>query len=369
MKQQPGKLGIREYASIAILMVASKASEDTPAVLYSHVKNAAWIIPLLAGVIFFVPFYLLVKTFSVHQNKTLFELIQNLFGKYIGFFIGMAIFLINSVAISFDSRTYANIIRTYYFTTTPNLIIYAILMLVCAYGAKKGIQHIGSVSYIVIFYVILSFYVALLLSAQDANISAIFPIWGTGIADILKESIPRVTLYADFFILTAILPYVTSFKDFKKSTWIAYFYVIFHLSIAVLVFICLFDVTMTGMGYPFHTAIRYISFGRFLSNIEILFLPIWLMATFIRFSAFLYINAHMFGHLFKIKDFQYLIPSLAAIYLLIGMIPESALDLSVQFKGKVKYFAGPIYAALCILLWATALFKGEFKHAKKKNSM
>ena len=369
MKQQPGKLGIREFASIAILMIGAKVTEDTPAMLYSHVKNAAWMIPLLAGAIFFVPLYLLLKTFSVHQNKNLFELIQNLFGKYIGFFICLAIFLINSAGISFDSRTYANIIRTYYFTTTPNLIIYAILMLVCAYGAKKGIQHIGSVSYLVIFYVIISLYLALLLSTQDANLSAIFPIWGTGTADILKESFPSLTLYADFFILTAIVPYVTSFKDFKKSTWIAYFYVIFQLSAAVLVFICLFDVTLTGMGYPFHTAIRYISFGRFLSNIEILFLPIWLMAAFIRFSAFLYINTLMFGHLFKIKDFQYLIPSLAAIYLLIGMIPETALDLSFYFKSKVQYFAGPVYTALCILLWATALFKGEFKHAKKKNSM
>ena len=46
------------------------------------------------------------------------------------------------------------------------------------------------------------------------------------------------------------------------------------------------------------------------------------MAAFIRFAAFLYICALMFGHLFKIKDFEYLIPSLATIYLLIGIIPE-----------------------------------------------
>lgn len=369
MKQQAGKLGIREYAAIAILMVGAKVSEDTPAMLYSHVKNASWMIPLLAGAVFFVPYYLLLKTFSVHQNKSLFELIEKLFGKYIGFFICLSIFFINSAAISFDTRTYSNIIRTYYFTTTPNLIIYAIFMFVCAYGAKKGIQHIGSVSYIVIFYVLVSLYLVLLISTQDASISAMFPILGTGKTDILKESFHRLNLYADFFILTAIIPYVTSIKDFKKSTWIAYFYVIIQLSAAVLVFVCLFDVTLTGMGYPFHTAIRYISFGRFLTNIEILFLPIWLMSAFIRFSAFLYINALMFGHLFKIKDFEYLIPSLAVIYLLVGMIPETPLDVAFIFKSREQYIAGPMFVVLCILLWATALFKGDFKHAKKKNSM
>ena len=30
MKQRTGKLGIREYVSIAILMVGAKATEDTP---------------------------------------------------------------------------------------------------------------------------------------------------------------------------------------------------------------------------------------------------------------------------------------------------------------------------------------------------
>ena len=80
----------------------------------------------------------------------------------------------------------------------------------------------------------------------------------------------------------------------------------------------MFDTSLEGIGYPFHTAIRYISLGSYLPNIEIIFFVIWILAVFIRFTAFLYINALMFGHLFKIKDFEFLIPALATIYLLIG---------------------------------------------------
>ena len=98
-------------------------------------------------------------------------------------------------------ETYTNIIRSFYFTTTPNLIIYALLMVVCAYGAKKGIQHIGSVAYLVDFLCSVSFYLALLLSSQDSNIESIFPIWGPGKLEILKQSALRITLFADFFIL------------------------------------------------------------------------------------------------------------------------------------------------------------------------
>src|SRR4051812_27928950 len=222
MKQQPGKLGIREYVSIAILMVGSKATEDTTAALYCHVQNASWMIPILSGGIFFIPLFLLLKTLSIFKDKSLFTVIQQLLGKYFGFFICLLIFVINSFAISFDSRTYTNIIRSFYFTTTPNLIIYALFMFVCAYGAKKGIQHIGSVSYLVIYYVIFSLALALLLSTQDGNIEAILPIWGPGKLEILKESTHSITLFADFFIITIILPYITSYKDFQKGTWIAF---------------------------------------------------------------------------------------------------------------------------------------------------
>ena len=61
-----------------------------------------------------------------------------------------------------------------------------------------------------------------------------------------------------------------------------------------------------------------------------------MLGAFIRFAAFLYINAMMFGHLFKIKDFEYLIPSLATIYLLIGMIPETPVDVALDIKSKIQ---------------------------------
>ena len=154
MKQ--GSLGMKEYIAIVIFMIGVKMTEDTPAILFSGAKNATWMIPIISASIFFIPFFLLLKTMSLFHGKNLFAVIQKLLGKYIGFFICLLIFFINSSAISFDTRTYANIIGTFYFTTTPQLVIYALLMFVCAYGAKKGLQHIGSVAWIVLFYTLVS---------------------------------------------------------------------------------------------------------------------------------------------------------------------------------------------------------------------
>ena len=368
MNQQPGKLGIRDYVSIAILMVGSKATEDTPAILFSKVQNAAWMIPILTAGIFFIPLFLLLKTMSLFQGQNLIFVIQKLLGRYIGFFVCLVIFIITTVGISFDTRSYTNIIRAFYFRTTPILILYALLMGVCAYGAKKGIQHIGSVAYLLIIYAITGLFVALGLSTQASNVQAMLPIWGPGKIEIIKNSSQSLTLFADFFLLTMLIPYLTSSKEFRKGTWIAYIYVSIQISVATLLFICMFDQTLGGVGYPFHSAIRYISLGSYIPNIEIIFFIIWIMSAFIRFTAFLYINALIFGHMFKIKDFEFLIPSLATIYLLLGIIPESPIELGIEWKKMVQIVAGPAFAAISLILWLFALLKGEFKHAKDKNN-
>lgn len=369
MNQKPGKLGIREFVSIAILMVGAKATEDTPANLYSQVQNAAWMIPILSAGLFFIPLYLLIKTISLYQDKGLFSVIKILLGKYLGFIVCLSIFLISSYAISFDTRTYTNIIRTFYFTTTPNLIIYVLLMLVSAYGAKKGLQHIGSASYLLVFSAILTFYLALWLATQHSNINSMFPIWGPGQLEVVKEGSQKLTLFADFFLLTMVVPYLTSNKAFKKGTWIAFVYVSIQISAAILIYICMFDHSLAGIAYPFHTAIRFISLGEYIPNVEIIFFIVWIMCVFIRFTAFLYINVLMFGHLFNIKDFEYLIPSLATIYLLIGIIPEAPIDVALKFRPIIMNIAGPVFAGISISIWLAALIKGEFKHAKNKNSM
>ena len=104
-----------------------------------------------------------------------------------------------------------------------------------------------------------------------------------------------------------------------------------------------------------------ISIGTFLSNIESFFLPIWLILVFIRLSAFLYISALMFGQLFKIKNFEYLIPALAAICLLIGMFPESSINTSLGFKARVQYIVGSGQHFL-----GYALFYG-WQHCSREN--
>ncbi|PLS17119.1 hypothetical protein CVD28_13780 [Bacillus sp. M6-12] len=364
-----GKIGIREYVAILVMMIGAKLSDDTPALLFDELESSAWMIPLLSGLMSFLPVFLLIRLLLHYENKNLHEINLSLFGRYFGFFISFCLWLIGSFALVVDSRSYVDIIKTMYFPATPSVIIYLAMMAVVAYGAKKGIEAIGSVAYSLVYYVKGFLLLAFILVMRDVDFSKIFPIFGSGPVNIIQESTHNLAIYADILYMGLIFPYLAKGRDMKKGTWFALIYLMVELSFSFLIYLTLFDyLPVKMMNYPFHELIRYISFGEFLTNIETLFVPIWLIATFVRFSAYLYLNALLFGDLFKIKNFEYIVPSLALIFVGFGMLMETPTFTIFSLRKNLYLYLSPLFFFLPILLWLTASFKGEFKNGKKKHA-
>ncbi|RFU66396.1 hypothetical protein D0469_17340 [Peribacillus saganii] len=363
-----GKIGIKEYSAILMMMVGTKLSDDTPALLFDDLESSAWMIPILSGLIIFLPVFLLNKLLSHFENKNLHEIHKSLVGRHIGFLISLLLWLIGSVAIVIDTRSYVDIIKTMYFPATPTIIIYFVLMAACVFGAKKGIEAIGSVAYLLIYIVIGFLFLAFILVIPDADFSKIFPVFGSGPREIMKESILNTAIYVDILYMALIFPYVARVKDYKKGTWFVLIFLMVELSLAFLIYLALFDyIPVKMMNYPFHETIRYITLGEFLTNIETLFFPIWLIASFVRFSIYLYINALLFGGLFRIKSFEYIIPSLALVFLCVGMLLEPPTYTIFTLRRYLFNFLSPLFFFLPILLWLIASLKGEFKHGRKNH--
>jgi spore germination protein KB len=364
MEQQTGKIGIREYIAILLLVFGTKMTDDTPALLYDKLENAAWMAPIITGSLSIIPIYLLLKVLSYYPNKSLMDVIQKTFGKPIGFIIVFSLWFVGSSAVVIDSAIYTDIIGTMYFTRTPTIVLYTILMLVSAYGAKKGIEQIGSVAIAVITYIKISLLIALLLTFFHGQVEFLFPIFGPGKWEIVKESSLKLSIFGDILYIGAIATYIKSSKDFRIGTWISLIILMIEIPVAIAAYLFLFDYESVKMlNYPFHETIRYISVG-FLSNLETFFFPFWLVATFIRFSIYLYLSAIIFGWLFKIKEFGHIIPTLATLFVVLGMIPETPTFSIFYIREKVLNIITPFFFFLPILLWIVAKFKGVYHNEK-----
>ncbi|WP_079507231.1 GerAB/ArcD/ProY family transporter [Mesobacillus jeotgali] len=362
MRQDQGKIGIKEYFAIISLTVGAKLSDDTPAIIYENAKNAGWMSALLIGIFSFVPIILLIKVYSAHKGKNLHEILLHLFGKVFGTLLSIVMLIGGTAAVIADSGTYVDIIGSMYFTKTPAIILYILLMVICAYGAKRGIEQIGTVSWLLLPYIKITLFVALVFTFRKGTIGYLFPFWGEAPLEVAKASVKNVSIFIDFLYLALIMPLVSSYKDMKKGTLLGLVFITFELSLALVAFVVLFDYTTAEMlNYPFHETIRFIQIG-FLANVETLFFPFWLVATFIRFSFYLYLIATLLGGILKIKEFEYLIPLIATIILLIGISPDAPSIYLYVIREKVLVLLSPAFMILPPLMWIVAKIRGDFKN-------
>ncbi|MEH7223169.1 GerAB/ArcD/ProY family transporter [Bacillus sp. JJ1566] len=362
MELSKGKIGIREYVAIVILVVGVKLSDDTPIILAESLNNAYWMAPLIMGFVSIIPIYLTIKVITAYKNKNLHDVILHLFGKYIGTFLSCVLVLSLMIGLTFDSAIYVDIIGTMYFTQTPYLIIYTVLMAVCAYSAKKGLEHIGTVSWLVLFYIKLSLLLALILALKVSNFSFIFPILGPGYLEVIKESTTHLSLFAEIFFMGLIAPYIVSAKAYKKGTWVAFVIIVIELTISLLIYLFVFDYEgLKMLDYPYQELIRLIRLG-FLTNIETFFFPFWIIATFIRFTVYVYLIAIFLGGICNIKNFEYLTPIIATIVVIFGMAPEAPTFTIFKIRELLLNTTSPMFLFVPFLMWILAKLRGDLKN-------
>ncbi len=349
---------------MVILVVGVKLSDDTPAIFVNYLSNALWMAPIIIGLFSIIPIFLTLKVITAYKNKNLHDVILHIFGKFIGTFLSCILVLFGLTGLTLDSAIYVDIIGTMYFTETPILIIYTVLMAVCAYGANKGLEHIGSVSWLVLFYIKFSLLIALILSLKESSPSFLFPIFGPGIVEVVKRSTTHVSILVEFFYLGLIAPYLVSAKAYKKGTWIAFSIVIIEITISFIIYLLVFDYEGLKMiDYPYQELIRLIRVG-FLTNIETFFFPFWIIASFIRFTVYLYLIAIFIGGICNIKNFEYLTPIIATIVVIFGIAPEAPTFTIFKIRENLINILSPMFLLLPCVMWIVAKLRGDLKHEK-----
>lgn len=368
MEKSIGKIGIREYVAIIILLVAVKNADGTTALLVEHSGSAYWILPLIILVISVIPLYLMMKVITLYKDKNLHDCNVHLFGKYIGSLISFVLFIFGICTLITDSAAYVDIIGTMYFSQTPTIILSVVLMAGSAYIAQKGLENIGTVAWSVLFYLIGALSFSLILALQDGNVSFLHPIFGPGIWDVVKDGTFHMSIYTEFFFLGLIAPYIVSSKSYTKGTVIGLMVVTILLCFSYLTYLLVFDYKgLQTVSYPYHELIRVVRFG-FLTNLESFIFPFWIIVTFIRFSFYLYLMALLLGAIFQIKNFEYLTPTLAAIVVIFGTAIEAPSFTTFFIRENVLGNIGIIFLALPCLMWLVAKIKGEFKHDQATNN-
>ena len=172
---------------------------DTSYFAYKIRANAAWILPIVSGLIILVPFLFLLSLLKLYKSKSLIDIVYHLTGKFFGFVIVLSLLLISFEYLIISTRDYTDILSTMFYLKTPMKYLLIMLIVSSIYIASKGINVVGSLCWFTypILQVVVLFLITTIWKQLDFNY--LFPFGGPGIKLILKEGFTYTSIVASYY--------------------------------------------------------------------------------------------------------------------------------------------------------------------------
>lgn len=361
------KVGTRELAALIIFTIGIKTTDTTPTILFKTAKNAGWIMALLSGVIAFISLGFMLKLLKRYKNQGLMEIIYNLTGKYIGCILGIILTLDMLASSIISTRSYVDILSNLFFPNTPIVLLYLILIFSSYVIAVMGFASFGRSAWIFMSTIIIITFIFIPLIIPQIRTEYLYPLAGEGVTQVLKGGIKNSPIYGEIMSLPVLFHFARSYKDYKHGNLLGLLGCVLLMSGYAAIYVMAFDYpAVVVINYPFQTLARLLYVGRFVGNMEAIFLIFWVIASLIHFAVYLYIGAAFFSYTLRIKDFEKLILPFAALAFAIGMIPENyfyVVQLGRGFTLPAGIFKYPLPAILLII----SNIKGDYKKGDISN--
>ncbi|MCT4563474.1 MAG: endospore germination permease [Maledivibacter sp.] len=307
---------------------------------------------------------------SMFPGKNLFDICDICFGRFIGKGI-----IILYVWFALHSGTLVGM-NIYQFITetilpaTPNTAVFILLLFLCSWIVKKGIEVIGRWSEFMIIPFIILVFTVILFFIPDMDINNIRPVLSKGMKPILEGAFAVFSFpFGEIVIFTII------FSDFKsnKSPYRIYIGGLFIAGIVVFI-TSLGTILYIGINsasepyYPIYEAVKRIDVGFILQNLEPAVAVTFVLGGFLKVSIYLLATCKGVVSIFKLKDYRFIVIPIVLIMLNMSyFVHLNRVDYNKWNFEIFPYYAFLFEMILPIIIWITAQIK--FKKFKYKKSI
>ncbi|EMR07199.1 spore germination protein (amino acid permease) [Bhargavaea cecembensis DSE10] len=356
-----GKIGAREFFAILYAMMAIRITNSTPNLLLDAGLTAAWAMPLLSAAFLFGPLLLLLPLLKKY-NAGLLGLLDTLTGNTVGRLITFAMFVAIFSSTSLNSRNYADIVTTMYYSETSVLLILVVLILGASfYIAHRGLEAIGRTALLVVPVFLLTSVLLVIGVAEQLNILYVFPIAGSGPVELVKNSAAYSAFYGDIILVAILYAHVRTHNAFRKAAIWGLWVPAVKMAVFLAVYVMMFDYpAVMNIAFPYHHLTRMAMLGSLANHVEALFLALWFVGAALHFGIYLYLSAYLLGKVVNYKQFEHLILPLAGTAVVLGMIPDNHLQGELWRMLLLEVSSG-MFLLLPVLLWTLDRFRKKAK--------
>lgn len=323
-----------------------------------------WLALTLAAVMAAPVFLVYARIIYLYPGKNLYSILDILIGRFAGRIIGLlyiwyAFHLGTLVTVNFSEFMITVGLRH-----TPRIIPTLILLLLCAWIIKDGLDVIGRWSSLTLPVVVSFIVLTTLLLIPQLNASNLLPILENS-SKFLKGAFDSFSFpFAETIIFLLV---ISRFKS-RASSFKIYFWGLL-LAGGILLIITVRNMAVLGPDlldssyFPSHIVSRRIDVTDFLQRLEILVAVIFVFAGFTKISLCLLAACKGLAYLINMKDYRVVATPMAMLMINFSLIIyKSAMEM-VAFVPVYKYYAMPFQVFIPVII----LILAEIRTRRRKS--
>lgn len=335
-----GKISGRQTFYILIVLIIFTAIMFLPTVTAQIAGRDAWLVPLMATV---PSLYIVLVIFALWKKspcQTIFQYLETILGVWPGKLVGIFYLFFFLHTNDIIIREFSELLSISVFPRTPPVIFHALMLMLCAWGVRGGLEVLARTIELLIPKVIFAFGVIfILVIIKEMDFRNFQPVLANGVAPILKATLAPEAWLGEVILLGMLLPYLVKPEEGKRSTIWAMVFVGLFLSATAFINTAVFGSFTAHLTLPTFELFRNISLG-FFQRIEALIVAMWIVGLFAKIALFYYVFVLGTAQLAKLRDYRPLVlPSGALLTFLSMQTTENSVQLVAYATHVWPYFA------------------------------
>lgn len=211
-------------------------------------------------------------------------------------------------------REFVNFLKDNVLVNTPITVLVVLILLITIYMVREGIESIARVNSLVIllYFIFLPLYLFGLFS--DLNVHNLLPMFDHTAAEITLASLTPTSWMSEVAVLLFLAPYLQYPQRARVIGWTGLLFVSVLMMFSLVSALMVFGPNFIKLSaYPGFSTVSIIRIGRFIENLDVLFISYWVLSIYLKFSIFLFVTVECFKQTFRVSSSRPFIGSLGLL--------------------------------------------------------
>ncbi|PEL13859.1 endospore germination permease [Bacillus sp. AFS017336] len=321
-------------------------------------KGDGWISSIIAGIAVQLTLIVYILLLRRYPNNTYPEIIQKVFGRFLGKFCNIFIFLYFILTGSLALKLFIICINLWLLPLTPIWIISMVILMACIYLTISELRVIARFFVLASFLIGLLLFLSLLTFNLPKDVQYILPIGSSGIKHIFLGSHKSLVSMLGFEGILFIYPFIQNREKgvFKTVT-------LSNLSITTIytyfIFLCLISFAPAQLPMirdPLLFLFEGLSY-EMIDRVDLLFLSVWIVPMSTSVIAYLYFSVKSIS---KVKTYKTVLWINGVLIYCISILPMDEKKIDI-FSKLVTYLSYIVVFALPFILLCFSVLINKYK--------